>query len=58
MGSCCGGAKAVTDYEITFRDGSPNRTVTAEEGGLVTVRQLLARSAKGGTFKAVPRKTS
>ncbi|MFB7936668.1 hypothetical protein [Streptomyces sp. NPDC056049] len=54
--SCCGRAKTLTDYEVTFRHDGSTQTVTHEEGGLVKVRQVLAQSEKGGTYKAVPRK--
>ncbi|MGW0034682.1 hypothetical protein ACWDXD_33315 [Streptomyces sp. NPDC003314] len=55
MGCNCGGAKTVTDYQVTLRHDGSTKTVTAEQGGLVAVRQLLAKSPKGGTYKAVPR---
>ena len=54
MGCNCGGSKTVNDYQVTLRGGG-TQTVTAEEGGLVAVRQLLAKSPQGGTYKAVPR---
>lgn len=56
MGCNCGGAKTTTDYQVTLRHDGSTQTVTAEQGGLVTVRQLLAKSPKGGTYKAVARK--
>lgn len=55
MGCNCGGNRTLTDYEVTLRGGG-TETVTHEQGGLVAVRQLLAKSEKGGTYKAVPRK--
>lgn len=54
--SCCGKPKTLTDYEVTLRADGSTVTVTHEEGGLVAVRQLLSKSQKGGTYKAVPRK--
>ena len=55
MGCNCGGAKTLTDYKVTYRGGG-EAFVTHEQGGLVAVRQLLAKSPKGGTYQAVPRK--
>ena len=55
MGCNCGGAKTLTDYKVTYRGGG-EAFVTHEEGGLIKVRQLLAKSPKGGTYQAVTRK--
>lgn len=55
MGCGCGGKRTPIDYQITFREGG-TKTVTQEQGGLAAVRQLLAKSPQGGTYKAVPRK--
>ncbi|WP_157594823.1 hypothetical protein [Streptosporangium amethystogenes] len=55
MGCNCGGNKTLTDYQITYRGGG-TETVTHEQGGLVKVRQLLAKSPQGGTYQAVTRK--
>lgn len=55
MGCNCGGKKTVTDYQVTLRHDGSTQTVTAEQGGLMAVRQLLAKSEGGGTYKAVPR---
>ena len=54
MGCNCGGNKTLTDYQITYREGG-TETVRHEDGGLVKVRQLLAKSPKGGTYQAVTR---
>ncbi|HEX6518268.1 MAG TPA: hypothetical protein VF049_22095 [Nocardioidaceae bacterium] len=54
MGCNCGGTKTLTDYQITYREGG-TETVRHEDGGLIRVRQLLAKSPKGGTYKAVTR---
>lgn len=54
MGCGCGGKKTLTDYQVTFRGGD-TQTVTHEQGGLAAVRQLLAKSPQGGTYKAVSR---
>ena len=53
MGCNCGGSKSVTDYQVTLRHDGSTQTVTAEQGGLMAVRQLLAKSPKGGTYKAI-----
>lgn len=55
MGCNCGGKKTVTDYQVTLRHDGSTQTVTSEGGGLAAVRQLLAKSPQGGTYKAVPR---
>lgn len=55
MGCNCGGSKTVNDYQVTLRHDGSTQTVTAEQGGLVAVRQLLAKSPQGGTYKAVAR---
>lgn len=55
MGCNCGGAKTLIDYQVTMRHDGSTQTVTHEAGGLVAVRQLLAKSPKGGTYKAVAR---
>ncbi|MHA4774755.1 hypothetical protein L1085_009655 [Streptomyces sp. MSC1_001] len=57
MGCNCGGKKTVTDYQVTLRHDGSTQTVTSEGGGLAAVRQLLAKSPQGGTYKAVPRAT-
>ncbi|MFJ8301589.1 hypothetical protein ACIQ9R_37570 [Streptomyces sp. NPDC094447] len=54
--SCCGKTRTLTDYEVTLRADGSTVTVTHEQGGLVAVLQLLAKSPQGGTYKAVPRK--
>ena len=51
----CGGARRNVNYEVTFKGAEPTRIVTPEEGGLATVRMLLAQSEAGGTYKAVQR---
>ncbi|MFD3535234.1 hypothetical protein [Streptomyces sp. NPDC058664] len=55
MGCGCGGKKAATDYQVTLRHDGSTQTITNEDGGLVKVRQVLAKSPQGGTYKAVPR---
>jgi hypothetical protein len=55
MGCACGGKKAITDYQVTLRHDGTTQTVTSEQGGLAAVRQLLAKSPQGGTYKAVTR---
>ncbi|MEU7074727.1 hypothetical protein AB0B30_32530 [Streptomyces narbonensis] len=55
MGCNCGGKKTLTDYKVTLRHDGSTVTVTHEQGGLVAVRQLLAKSQSGGTYRAVPR---
>ncbi|WP_187284213.1 hypothetical protein [Streptomyces sp. adm13(2018)] len=55
MGCGCGGKKTLTDYEVTMRSDGSKVTVKHEDGGLMAVRQLLAKSAGGGTYRAVPR---
>lgn len=54
MGCGCGGGRKLIDYEVTFKGGG-TQTVTHEQGGLAAVRQLLAKSDSGGTYRAVPR---
>lgn len=54
-GSCSAGRQK-TDYVVTFRHDGSTRTVTAEEGGLVKARQLIAAAPQGGTFRAQARK--
>jgi hypothetical protein len=51
--SACGGRKngQATQYEITYRDGSPSEVVP----DLTTVRRKLAVSPQGGTYKLVPK---
>jgi len=55
MGCNCGGKKSITDYQVTLRHDGSTQTVTAEQGGLVAVRQILAKSPSGGTYRAVAR---
>ncbi|MGW8357391.1 hypothetical protein [Streptomyces wedmorensis] len=56
MGGCgCGGTKTLLDYEVTFRHNGEKQLVTHEEGGLIKVRQLLAKAPWGGTHKPIPR---
>ena len=54
MGCGCGGKRTLLDYQVTLRGGG-TQTVTHEDGGLAAVRQLLAKSPKGGTYQAVTR---
>jgi len=53
MGCNCGGNRTLLDYQVTLRHDGSTQTVTHEQGGLVAVRQLLAKSPKGGPYKAV-----
>jgi hypothetical protein len=55
MGCGCGGKKTLTDYQVTLRHDGSQVTVTHEEGGLAAVRQLLAKTQGGGTYRAVAR---
>jgi len=54
MGSCCGGKKANTEYEVTFRDG---RTVRVQS--MAEVRMRIATDDSTGSaapsFKVVPK---
>lgn len=55
MGCNCGGARTLIDYQVTLRSDGSQVTVKHEDGGLAAVRQLLAKSPQGGTYRAVPR---
>lgn len=48
----CGAGRQKTDYVVTFRHDGSSRIVTAEDGGLVKVRQLIGAAPQGGSFKA------
>lgn len=47
---CCGQAKPLQDYEITYRDGTTER-VSADQG-VIAVRQKILK-AGGGSFRMV-----
>jgi hypothetical protein len=51
----CGARKAgaPTEYEITYKDGSPREVVKT----IGEVRVKLAMSSKGGTYRMVPKTT-
>lgn len=54
---CCGANRTVTDYLITYGDGT-SVTIKHEDGGLARVRQEMAKRRQDGvtsTYKAVPR---
>lgn len=51
-GSCGGGVKAGSVYEITYRhDGSKEQVAD-----LVQVRMKISQSPQGGTYQMVPKK--
>lgn len=52
MGCNCGGKRQNVEYVVTFKhDGS-----TATVSSISEVRMLLARSPKGGNYRAVTKK--
>lgn len=51
MGCNCGGKKQNVDYVVTFKHDGSQVTV----GSLAEVRMQLAKSAKGGTYRSVPK---
>jgi len=50
-GACGSKRQANSEYEITFRDGSPSRRVAT----MSEARVLLSQSKQGGTYKMVPK---
>ena len=53
MAGCgCGGSKSAIQFQVKYQDG------TTEIFNTTTEAQAAIRAHKGGTFKAIPRRTT